>query len=54
MLAWDERRQPEAQWDTGDWLIVIFAWLVRIVALPIVVIALLWIAITAGRTDDGR
>ena len=54
MLAGDERRQLEVQRDTGDWLIVAFAWLVRIVALPIVVIALLWIAVTDERADDGR
>ena len=53
MLAGDESPQLEAQRDAGDWLIVAFAWLVRIVALPIVVIALLWIAITDGRADDG-
>ena len=54
MLAGDEYPQLDAQRDAGDWLIVTFAWLVRIVALPIAVIVLLWIAVTDGRADDGR
>ncbi|HZM46606.1 MAG TPA: hypothetical protein VFC14_17350 [Burkholderiales bacterium] len=34
--------------------IVSFAWLIRIVVLPIVVVVLLWNAVTGGRADNGR
>ena len=51
MLTGNERRQLEAQWSSDDWLIASLAWLARIAMLPIVVVALLWNAVT-GKRDD--
>jgi hypothetical protein len=47
-------QQPTREKMLTEISIVSFAWLIRIVALPIVVVVLLWIVVTGGRADNGR
>ena len=46
-------QQPTRENMLTEISIVSFAWLIRIVLLPIVVIALLWNAVTGERDDNG-
>jgi hypothetical protein len=47
-------QQPTRENMLTEISIVSFAWLIRIVVLPIVVVVLLWNAVTGGRADNGR